>query len=91
MHINSALQVDLSFVSLNKNVLKNLGHWLGLSTTTRGIHASVPLWDIVATAFNRSPQDLLFILPFVTWFLYAGSCGSLFQPLHPHFKTCCLC
>ena len=61
--ISSVLQVDLSFdKSFDPTVLKNLGHWLGLQTIARGIPVSAPLWDIVFSAFDRDPQDLLLVL-----------------------------
>jgi len=65
--LNSGLHIDSSFdLSFDKNVLKN---WLGLQTIARGIPASVPQCDVVATAFNRGSQDLFFILSFVTQFI----------------------
>jgi len=75
------LSFDLSF----DNVF--FEHWLGLQTIVRGIPVSVPLCHVVATAFNRGYQDLLFVLPFVTQLLLAGPCGSLFQPLYPCFRN----
>ena len=88
-YIGFALITELRFnLSFDKNVLKNLGHWLGKQTIARSIPIPIAnftfMRHIVATVFNScSSQHLLITVHFAAWLLLGGSHSELFQLSHP--------
>ena len=84
MHIGFTLTTELLFkLSLDKNVLKNLGHRLRLQIIARGILIPIAILTLVATAFNSSSW---ITVHFVAQLLLAGSHSELVQIFHPWIR-----
>lgn len=78
-NINILLRSDKCQAASNfgdRQLLKNLGHWLGLITIGRDkpiLAKDLDLKLLLLDAFNKGQQELLYVLPFVVKTLLASS------------------
>lgn len=78
-NINILLRSDKSQAASNfgdRQLLKNLGQWLGLITIGRDrpiLAKDLDLKILLLDAFNKGQQELLYVLPFVVKTLMASS------------------
>lgn len=52
----------------DRSLLKNLGHWLGMLTLGRNkpiLHVDLDIKSLLAEAYNKGQQELLYVVPFV--------------------------
>lgn len=67
----------------NRQLLKNLGLWLGSITIARDepiLHDDLNLKGILLDAFFRGQHELLYVVPFVTKVLLATKQSVIFPP-----------
>lgn len=67
----------------NRQLLKNLGLWLGSITIARDepvLYDDLNLKGILLDAFYRGQQELLYVVPFITKVLLATKQSSIFPP-----------
>jgi len=67
----------------DRQLLKNLGHWLGLITLARNqpiFLEDLNLRDLLLEAFYKGQQELLFVIPFVVKVIISASKSIVFQP-----------
>lgn len=58
----------------DRSLLKNLGHWLGILTLGRSkpiLHNDIDIKSLLAEAYNKGQQELLYVVPFVAKVLEA--------------------
>ncbi|CAF4400112.1 unnamed protein product, partial [Adineta steineri] len=70
----------------DRTLLKNLGHWLGLITIGRNkpiIATDLEVKSLVIEAYHTGPQDLLYIIPFVSKILESCAKSKIFQQPNP--------
>ena len=51
-----------------RQLLKNLGHWLGIITINRDrpiLFEDLDILSLLAKAFQKGPKETLYILPFI--------------------------
>ena len=54
--------------SNERQLLKNLGHWLGVITINRNrplLFEDLDISSLLVKAFHKSPKETLYILPFI--------------------------
>lgn len=67
----------------DRQLLKNLGHWLGIITIGRDqpvLAKNLDLKYLLIEAFYKGQQELLYIIPFVVKCLTASAKSSIFGP-----------
>ncbi|CAF1270900.1 unnamed protein product [Adineta steineri] len=70
----------------DRTLLKNLGHWLGLITIGRNkpiIATDLEVKSLVIEAYHTGPQDLLYIIPFVSKIIESCAKSKIFQQPNP--------
>uniref|UniRef100_A0A7E4W0G9 CNOT1_HEAT domain-containing protein n=1 Tax=Panagrellus redivivus TaxID=6233 RepID=A0A7E4W0G9_PANRE len=67
----------------DRQLLKNLGHWLGLITLGRNepiLLDELNLRDLLLEAFYKGQQELLYVIPFVVKVIISCGKSSVFNP-----------
>uniref|UniRef100_A0AC34Q1M4 CCR4-NOT transcription complex subunit 1 n=1 Tax=Panagrolaimus sp. JU765 TaxID=591449 RepID=A0AC34Q1M4_9BILA len=67
----------------DRQLLKNLGHWLGLITIARNRPIGLDelnLRDLLLEAFYKGQQELLFVIPFITKVVISSKASIAFTP-----------
>jgi hypothetical protein len=67
----------------DRQLLKNLGHWLGLITISRNypvVLDDLNLRDLLLEAFYKGQQELLYVIPFVVKIIMASPKSTVFSP-----------
>jgi hypothetical protein len=67
----------------DRQLLKNLGHWLGLITIGRNypvVLDELNLRDLLLEAFYKGQQELLYVIPFVVKIIMASPKSTVFSP-----------
>lgn len=70
----------------DRTLLKNLGHWLGMLTLGRNrpiLMVDLDLKSLVAEAYNKGQQELLYVVPFVAKVLESCSRSKIFKVPNP--------
>ncbi|CAF4148281.1 unnamed protein product, partial [Rotaria sp. Silwood2] len=70
----------------DRSLLKNLGHWLGLITIGRNkpiLATDLEIKSIIIEAYHMGPQELLYIIPFVSKILESCAKSKIFQQPNP--------
>ncbi|XP_034255857.1 CCR4-NOT transcription complex subunit 1 isoform X2 [Thrips palmi] len=70
----------------DRSLLKNLGHWLGMLTLGRSkpiLHNDIDIKSLLAEAYNKGQQELLYVVPFVAKVLEACAKSKAFKPPCP--------
>ncbi|XP_026284061.1 CCR4-NOT transcription complex subunit 1 [Frankliniella occidentalis] len=70
----------------DRSLLKNLGHWLGMLTLGRSgpiLHIDIDIKSLLAEAYNKGQQELLYVVPFVAKVLEACAKSKVFKPPCP--------
>jgi CCR4-NOT transcription complex subunit 1 len=52
----------------DRSLLKNLGHWLGMLSLAKGrpiLQVDIDLKALLAEAYHKGQQELLYVVPFV--------------------------
>lgn len=70
----------------DRSLLKNLGHWLGMLTLGRNkpiLHIDIDLKSLLAEAYHKGQQELLYVVPFVAKVLESCAKSRVFRPPNP--------
>ncbi|CAB3374513.1 Hypothetical predicted protein [Cloeon dipterum] len=70
----------------DRSLLKNLGHWLGMLTLAKNkpiLQNDMDLKALLAEAYLKGQQELLYVVPFVAKVLEACSKSKVFRPPNP--------
>ncbi|CAM4904070.1 unnamed protein product [Rotaria socialis] len=70
----------------DRSLLKNLGHWLGLITIGRNkpiLATDLEMKSLVIEAYHMGPQELLYVIPFVSKILESCAKSKIFQQPNP--------
>lgn len=70
----------------DRTLLKNLGHWLGLRTLAKNrpiLSEDLDLKTLIYEAYNRSTEDMLYVIPFVAKILESANQSVVFRPPNP--------
>ncbi|CAF0830698.1 unnamed protein product [Rotaria sordida] len=70
----------------DRSLLKNLGHWLGMITIGRNkpiLATDLEMKSLIIEAYHMGPQELLYIIPFVSKILESCAKSKIFQQPNP--------
>ncbi|KAI5730570.1 hypothetical protein M8J76_015190 [Diaphorina citri] len=70
----------------DRTLLKNLGHWLGMLTLGRNrpiLMVDLDLKSLVAEAYKKGQQELLYVVPFVAKVMESCSRSKIFKVPNP--------
>ncbi|XP_021921568.1 CCR4-NOT transcription complex subunit 1 isoform X2 [Zootermopsis nevadensis] len=70
----------------DRSLLKNLGHWLGMLTLAKSrpiLQVDIDLKALLAEAYHKGQQELLYVVPFVAKVLESCSKSKVFKPPNP--------
>ncbi|XP_063227280.1 CCR4-NOT transcription complex subunit 1 isoform X2 [Bacillus rossius redtenbacheri] len=70
----------------DRSLLKNLGHWLGMLTLAKNrpiLHVDIDLKALLAEAFHKGQQELLYVVPFVAKVLESCAKSKVFKARNP--------
>ena len=70
----------------DRSLLKNLGHWLGMLTLGRNkpiLQVDIDLKSLLAEAYHKGQQELLYVVPFVAKVLESCAKSRVFRPPNP--------
>ncbi|XP_039287191.1 LOW QUALITY PROTEIN: CCR4-NOT transcription complex subunit 1 [Nilaparvata lugens] len=70
----------------DRSLLKNLGHWLGMLTLGRNrpiLQGDLDLKSLLAEAYSKGQQELLYVVPFVAKVLESCCKSRIFGPPNP--------
>lgn len=70
----------------DRSLLKNLGHWLGMMTLGRNrpiLHIDLDLKSLLAEAYHKGQQELLYVVPFVAKIVESCAKSKVFKPPNP--------
>jgi CCR4-NOT transcription complex subunit 1 len=77
----------------DRSLLKNLGHWLGMLTLAKGrpiLQVDIDLKSLLAEAYHRGQQELLYVVPFVAKVLESCSKSKVCSVLGVGMLAWCL-
>ncbi|XP_049786692.1 CCR4-NOT transcription complex subunit 1 isoform X4 [Schistocerca cancellata] len=70
----------------DRSLLKNLGHWLGMLTLAKNrpiLQEDIDLKALLAEAYHKGQQELLYVVPFVAKVLESCAKSKVFKPPNP--------
>lgn len=70
----------------DRSLLKNLGHWLGMLTLAKSrpiLQVDIDLKALLAEAYHKGQQELLYVVPFVAKVLESCAKSKVFKPPNP--------
>lgn len=70
----------------DRSLLKNLGHWLGMMTLARNkpiLQIDLDLKSLLAEAYHKGQQELLFVVPFIAKILESTIKSKVFKVPNP--------
>lgn len=70
----------------DRSLLKNLGHWLGMLTLAKNrpiLQEDIDLKSLLAEAYHKGQQELLYVVPFVAKVLESCAKSKVFKPPNP--------
>ncbi|XP_067012333.2 CCR4-NOT transcription complex subunit 1 isoform X3 [Anabrus simplex] len=70
----------------DRSLLKNLGHWLGMLTLAKNrpiLQDDIDLKSLLAEAYHKGQQELLYVVPFVAKVLESCAKSRVFKPPNP--------
>lgn len=70
----------------DRSLLKSLGHWLGMMTLGRNrpiLHIDLELKSLLAEAYHKGQQELLYVVPFVAKIIESCAKSKVFKPPNP--------
>ncbi|CAF0989426.1 unnamed protein product [Adineta ricciae] len=70
----------------DRTLLKNLGHWLGMITIGRNkpiLSTDLEIKSLIIEAYHTGPQELLYVVPFVSKILESCTKSKIFQQPNP--------
>uniref|UniRef100_A0A034VWY3 Mediator of RNA polymerase II transcription subunit 30 n=1 Tax=Bactrocera dorsalis TaxID=27457 RepID=A0A034VWY3_BACDO len=86
-NIKVLLRSDKGVVNFSdRSLLKNLGHWLGMMTLGRNkpiLQIELDLKTLLAEAYHKGQQELLFVVPFVAKILESSGKSKVFKTPNP--------
>ena len=86
-NIKVLLRSDKGIVNFSdRSLLKNLGHWLGMMTLGRNrpiLQIDLDLKALIAEAYHKGQQELLFVVPFVAKILESTHKSLVFKSPNP--------
>ncbi|XP_043661470.1 CCR4-NOT transcription complex subunit 1 isoform X4 [Drosophila teissieri] len=86
-NIKVLLRSDKGVINFSdRSLLKNLGHWLGMMTLGRNrpiLQLDLDLKSLLAEAYHKGQQELLFVVPFVAKILESSAKSRIFRSPNP--------
>ncbi|KAH8375343.1 hypothetical protein KR200_009943 [Drosophila serrata] len=86
-NIKVLLRSDKGVINFSdRSLLKNLGHWLGMMTLGRNrpiLLLDLDLKSLLAEAYHKGQQELLFVVPFVAKILESSAKSRIFRSPNP--------
>ncbi|KRG04047.1 uncharacterized protein Dmoj_GI19666, isoform F [Drosophila mojavensis] len=86
-NIKVLLRSDKGVINFSdRSLLKNLGHWLGMMTLGRNrpiLQLDLDLKSLLAEAYHKGQQELLFVVPFVAKILESSAKSRIFKSPNP--------
>ncbi|XP_026842727.1 CCR4-NOT transcription complex subunit 1 [Drosophila persimilis] len=86
-NIKVLLRSDKGVINFSdRSLLKNLGHWLGMMTLGRNrpiLQLDLDLKSLLAEAYHKGQQELLFVVPFVAKILESSAKSKIFRSPNP--------
>ncbi|XP_073847856.1 CCR4-NOT transcription complex subunit 1 isoform X2 [Musca autumnalis] len=86
-NIKVLLRSDKGVVNFSdRSLLKNLGHWLGMMTLARNkpiLQIDLDLKSLLAEAYHKGQQELLYVVPFVAKILESSAKSKVFKSPNP--------